>query len=65
MSDEREDIEKSLKFYKDRLSKLQANLHAHILSAYHTQEQADECREKIKRDEFELDSLFPYEKDTK
>ena len=60
---EQEEIQNGLQFYKDRLRTMEVNLHAHILSAYHTQEKMDECKEKIKGYEVELDCLFPCEKD--
>lgn len=60
---EREEIERGLQFYKDRLKTLDADLHYNVLSAYQTQGNMDECKEKIKGYEIELDCLFPCEKE--
>ena len=54
MSETKEELESSLKFYKGFLPKLESDVHHHVMSAYQAQEKMNEYKEHITRLEKEI-----------
>ena len=49
MSESKEELEESIKFYKDGLIELENDLSFHVMSAYHTQEKINNYKDDLQK----------------